>query len=183
MNGVLAVVAAIAVLNPPRTRLGLPADDGRADLRRSFAGIVIGGLVLLGVGAGAGAVLDSLRISPETYRIAAGFVLVIVAGWMLFFPIPTDEPDPGGAWDLVWPVGFPRVVSPEMLTLALTMGASDGVGTLAASLAVALGSLGALAVVPTGPVMTRLLAAVGRVVAVVLVLVGIWLAIEGIREV
>jgi len=184
MTAVLAVAAAVAVLNPPRTRLGLPEGARRTvDATRLAAGVARAGAILLGLGAVSGSLLEWLEISPETFRIAAGFVLVIAAAWMLFVPVPTEEPAAAGAAGLVWPIAYPRLVSPEAITLALTVGASDGVGTLGIGLIPGLAAVGVLGVVPLGPMARRVLAVTGRVVAIVVVLVAIWLAIQGVREV
>jgi small neutral amino acid transporter SnatA (MarC family) len=143
---------------------------------------VIGGIAALaGVAAASRSILSALEITPEMFRIAAGFVLVIVAAWMLFVPVPSQEPVAAGMAGAVWPVAYPRVVSPETLALALTTGASEGVmvGPMAIAGAVVV-MLGALRV---GPLGQRVLAATGRVVALVLLLVAVWLAIQGVREV
>lgn len=184
MNSVLAIVAYLAALNPARTRLGVPqSGTTRADMARLGVGTAVGVAALLGLAAASGRLLDALQISPETYRIAAGFVLVIVAAWMLFVPVPPDEPAPPGQARHIWPVAFPRVVSPETLALALTTGASDGLGVTTAGLLVA-----GLALVALGPISTaglggRLMGSLGRVTSLFLVVVAIWLAIQGVREV
>lgn len=181
MNSLLVIVAYLAALNPARTRLGLPEEGPSVDWGRTLAGVILGVAALIGVSAGAGFVLDRLEISPETFRIAAGFVLVIAAAWMLFVAVPRQEPVARGWAGAVWPVAYPRVVSPETLTVALTVGASEGVESLAPLVAGA--ALLVLGLVPNTPLRGRVLAATGRVIAAVLVVVGIWLAIQGVREV
>jgi small neutral amino acid transporter SnatA (MarC family) len=184
MSGWLAIVAYVATLNPARTRLGIPSDEsGRAEARRLVVGAVLGSVMLFGVAAAATALLGWLEISPEMFRIAAGFILVIVAAWMVFVPEPTPEPSPDSRAAWLWPVAYPRVISPEMLTLVLTTGASDGLGITALGLGVSSVLLVALGVIRSVGLSSRVLASVGRVLAVLLVLVGIWLAIQGIREV
>lgn len=181
MSGLLAVVAWVAALNPARTRLGLPERDGRARMELAGPGVVLGVAFLVAVAALSRSLLDVLEITPEMFRIAAGFVLVIVAAWMIFVPFPPEEPVAPGALGAVWPVAYPRVVSPETLTLAISTGASDGVqlGPMALAGAVLI-VLGAVRFGPTG---RRVTGAVGRIVAVALILVAIWLAIQGVREV
>jgi small neutral amino acid transporter SnatA (MarC family) len=181
MNGLLSVVAWLAALNPPRTRLGLPERVGRGRMEVVGPGAIIGIAVLLGVSGGARGLLDALEISPEMFRIAAGFVLVIVGAWMLFRPVPDPEPVADGFRGALWPVAYPRVVSPETLVLAVTTGASDGV--MVGPTALAGAALIALAALPMGPSGRRISAAIGRVFAVGLVVVAIWLAVQGVREV
>jgi len=67
--------------------------------------------------------------------------------------------------------------------LAISTGASDGLGSTILGLAVAGAVLLAAGPVRTDRLAGRVMAATGRVVAVGLVLVGIWLAIQGVREV
>ncbi len=184
MSTVLATLAFIVTMNPPRTRLGLPetaTKRARGDIVP--AGIVVGVAVLALVGAAAGSVLDSLEISPESFRIAAGVVLVIAAAWMFFQPVPRPEPVGRGLWGALWPVAYPRIVSPETLTLAVTVGASDGMGRLLAGLAAAAAILLALSAVPATSFSRRYLAELGRVAAVALAVAGVGLLLLGVREV
>ncbi|MEE8498250.1 MAG: MarC family protein [Acidimicrobiia bacterium] len=184
MNTLLALVAYVAALNPARTRLGVPENDnGGARMDLLGPGTAIGVLALVAIAAISDPVLDALEISPETFRIAAGFVLVIVATWMMFVPIPTSEPVPDGFAARFWPVAFPRVISPETITLTLSIGASDGLGLVLPGLGLAAGLLVALGPLRAGPMTGRVMAALGRVAAVILVVVGVWLALQGVREV
>ena len=60
MSSMLAIVAVLAALNPPRTRLGLPEmDDGRIT-RFGAVGVVIGGAVLVLIAVAAGSILSAL---------------------------------------------------------------------------------------------------------------------------
>lgn len=184
MNTLLAIVAYLAALNPVRTRLGIPQNDnGGARMGLLGPGTAIGVVTLVGIAAVSGPVLDAVEISPETFRIAAGFVLVIVATWMMFVPIPASEPVPDGVAARFWPVAYPRVISPETITLTLTIGASDGLESVLPGLGLAAGMLLALGPLRMGPLTGRVMSSLGRVAAVILVVVGVWLAIQGVREV
>ena len=184
MNTLLAIVAYLATLNPARTRLGIPENDnGGARMGLLGPGTAIGVLTLAGIAVVSGPLLDTVEISPETFRIAAGFVLVIVATWMIFVPIPTTEPVPDGFAARFWPVAYPRVISPETIILTLSIGASDGLGSVLPGLGLAAGVLIALGPVRAGPLTRRVMSSLGRVAAVILVVVGVWLAIQGVREV
>jgi small neutral amino acid transporter SnatA (MarC family) len=184
LNSLLAILAFVAALNPARTRLGIPdVGSGRAKMGLLGVGIAIGVSFLVLLGVTAGSLLDALEISPETFRIAAGFVMVIVAAWMIFVPVPTTEPVPDGVLAWVWPVAYPRLVSPESIMLALSVGASDGIGLVWPGLTTASAMLFGLGLVKVGPLTGRLMASVGRIFAVVLVLVGVWLALQGVRQV
>ena len=184
MNTLLAIVAYLAAVNPVRTRLGIPENDsGGARMGLLVPGTTIGVLTLVGIAAASGPVLDAVEISPETFRIAAGFVLVIVATWMMFSPIPTLEPVPDGFASWFWPVAYPRVISPETIILTLSIGASDGLGSVWPGLGLAAGVLVALGLLRVGPMTGRVMSSLGRVAAMILVVVGVWLAIQGVREV
>jgi acyl-coenzyme A thioesterase PaaI-like protein len=80
MTGGLLVAAYLAAFNVARTRLGVPEDEAH----RARAGVLAGGALLaLGVTAAlaacSGPLLRSLEITPETFRIAAGFAAVTEA--------------------------------------------------------------------------------------------------------
>lgn len=181
MNGMLALVAWLAVVNPPRTRIGLPERDGQARMEIAGPGVILGVLVLVVIAGLGEPLLDALEVSPEMFRIAAAFVLVIGAAWMVFVPVPPEEPVLSGLGGAVWPVAYPRVVTPEAIALAITTGASDGleVGAIAAAGAVLL----ILGAVRLGPLGQRVFTWIGRLFALAVVVVAVWLAIQGIREV
>lgn len=181
MSTAMAIVAWVAALNPARTRLGLPERDGRARMEIVGPGVIGGMALLVVLAVGAGRILEVLEISPEMFDIAAGLVLVIAAGWMWFAPVPADEPVPAGMRGALWPVAYPRVVSPETIVLSLATGAGDGVmvGPMAIA-AVALIGLGAIRLGPTG---RRVMAIAGRLLAAALVLTAVVLAVAGIRQV
>lgn len=181
MSGLMAVVAWLAVLDPPRTRLGLPERDGRARMEIVGPGVILGVAILFGVAGLADGLLDALEVSPEMFRIAAGLVLVIGASWMFFTPVPTAEPVPDGIAGAVWPVAYPSVVSPQAIVLAITTGASDGV--LVGPMVLSGALIVVLAAVPLGPMGRRVTAALGRLLAAALVVVAVVLAVEGIRQV
>jgi small neutral amino acid transporter SnatA (MarC family) len=183
MSSMLAIVAVLAAVNPPRTRLGLPEDAGARVTRLAAAGIVLGGGALVLIAASADSLLSALEVSPETFRIAAGFVLVVVGAWMVFVPVPEEEPVPAGWAAAVWPTAYPRVVSPETIIVALTIGASDGIGSFLPGLGLGVAGLLGLGMVAPGRIGRRVLGASGRVLAVVVIAVGVWLAVAGIREV
>jgi small neutral amino acid transporter SnatA (MarC family) len=184
MNGVMVVLAFTVALNPFRARLGLPGTAGSpARLGPAVAGMALGATALLGLAVGSGPALSALEVTPETFVIAAGLVAVLGGAWVLGFPEPADEPEASGWLAGLWPVAFPRVVGPETITLALAVGARAGVAEVALGAGVGLALLGALAVVPLGRLVERVLVWCARVGAALLIVVGVWLMIEGIRDV
>jgi len=184
MNGLLLGLAFLTAVNPPRTRLGLPEDDrGRGRLSVAAAGAALAWAGLAGLAWLSGPLLDALEITPETFRIAAGLVAVAAALVVLAVPRPADEPALAGWKAALWPVAFPRLFAPETAALALTAGSLEGVGPAAAGSGIALAAGVALAALERTGLSERVLAWAGRVLAVLLVVVGIFLMIDGIRDV
>lgn len=184
MNAVLLCLAYLTAVNPPRTRLGLPEeDDGRGRVRVAAAGAAIAWAILAAASWLSGPLLKALEITPETFRIAAGLVAVAAALVALFAPRPAAEPELTGMRAALWPVAFPRLFAPEVAALAVTTGSLDGVAAGAVASGVALAAVVALAAARrTGPA-DRTLMWAGRMLAMLLVAVGIYLMIEGIRDV
>jgi hypothetical protein len=183
MNALLLAVTFIAVVNPLRTRLGLPESEGRVRPVPLLSGAVIafGAVVLLAWVSGP--LLDALEITPEYSLTAAGVVAIAGGLFVFFFPTPHDEPVPDGPASLVWPVAFPRLFSPEMAMLALAIASTQGVVDVAWPTALGVGLTVLLALVPVGEAGRGLLRWSGRILASAVVFGGIWLIIEGIRAV
>lgn len=184
MSDVLLMVAFMAAINPLRSRIGLPEAAGG---RVRPAALVVGAATSLGVigllGWWSAPILEMIEVTPETFRIAAGLVAILAGGWAFAVPTPSTEPAVGGWRDGLWPIAFPRILAPEVLMLSLAGATQNGVATTTAAAAVALVVLGLLGALPGGGRRAWVLAAAGRVLAVLLVLVGIFLMIDGIRDV
>jgi small neutral amino acid transporter SnatA (MarC family) len=180
----LLVAAYLAAANVARTRLGVPEDAAH----RARPAVLAGGAVMaLGVVAGlaalSGPLLRSLEITTETFRIAAGFTAAIAAAVVLAVPRPAAEPVPRGWRAAVWPVAFPHLLGPEVLVLAVATGSQEGVGLTLAGAGTALAVLMALGFLPRRPLPDRVLVWASRVLGAVLLSSGIWLAVDGIRDV
>jgi small neutral amino acid transporter SnatA (MarC family) len=147
------------------------------------AGALITWGLLCGVAWASGPLLDAVEITPETFRIAAGLVAVAAGLVVLFSPRPAAEPELAGMRAAVWPVAFPRLFAPEVAALALSTGSLEGVAATAAGSGVVLSLVVAAAVAPRTPVSERVMLWTGRVLAALLVAVGIFLMVEGIRDV
>ena len=183
MNALLLAVTFVAVVNPLRTRLGLPEDDGRARPAPLVAGAVVafGAIVLLAWVSGP--LLDALEITPEYSLTAAGVVAIAGGLFVFFFPTPYDEPVPDGVASWVWPVAFPRLFSPEMAMLALAIASTQGVTDVAWPTALGIGLAVVIGLMPVGEAGRGVLRWAGRILATAVVFGGIWLIIEGIRAV
>lgn len=183
MNLAMLVVAFAAAANPFRIRPGLPEEGDRANPRVLAAGCVL--VFALGAAAVAAApsLLDGLDVSPETFRLAAGFVMAVAAGWVLWVPHRGDEPELGGLGAAVVPVAFPLLISPELFVLTISAGADEDAGAVLAALAVALVTVFALGAVPRRGPAPALLRAGSRLAGSLLMLAAVVLIVSGIRDV
>ena len=183
MNALLLAVTFVAVVNPLRTRLGLPEEGGRVRAVPLLSGsaVAFGAIVLLAWVSGP--LLDALDITPEYSLTAAGVVAIAGGLFVFFFPTPYDEPVPEGPGSLVWPVAFPRLFSPEMAMLALAIASTQGVADVAWPTALGIGLTVLLGLIAVGDAGRGVLRWSGRILATAVVFGGIWLIIEGIRAV
>jgi small neutral amino acid transporter SnatA (MarC family) len=184
MNAILLTVAAVAAVNPFRLRGGLPEDSsGRGRLVPVATGTALGLAVLGALAAASGPFLEALEITPETFRIAAGLVAVVAGIASLLRPDPGTEPELPGWRAALWPVAFPRVIAPETAALALTAGSLEGVAPTCLAFALALiilvGLGGLVRIGRTAGVLRRL----GGLAALLLVAAGVFLMVDGIRDV
>jgi len=180
----LLVAAYLGALNVARARLGSPeAGNGRARLVPLAGGSLLTLGVVAALAGWSGPLLRSLQITPETFRIAAGIAAILAAAYVLVVPRPAAEPVPGGWWPALWPVCFPLLAGPEVLALAVATGSREGVPATLAAAGVALAVLLALGALPRRPLGDRVLVWSARVLAMVLLVVGLWLAVDGIRDV
>jgi small neutral amino acid transporter SnatA (MarC family) len=184
MNGMLLAVAALAAVNPFRLRGGMPEEpSGRARLGPLVGGAVFGLAALAGLALASGPFLDAIEVTPETFRIAAGLVVVAAGIRTVLRPDPGGEPELPGWRAALWPVAFPRVVSPEAVALAITAGSIEGAGATTVVLAAALLVTVALGVVARTPGAASLLRWLAGLTGVLLVAAGVFLMIDGIRDV
>lgn len=184
MSTILLALAAMAAVNPPRTRLAVPeAGDRRARLPELAAGTLLGLGVAGSLALLSGPLLEWLSVTPETFRIAAGLVLAITGLRSLVWPRPSEEPELPGLRAALWPVAFPRVLTPEVAALALTAGSIEGVGPTVAWLAAAGVALVLLGVGRRGPVADGVLRWTGTLLAMLLVAAAAFVMIDGIRDV
>lgn len=183
MNGAMLVVAFLAAVNPFRVRPGLPEVDGRARPRALAAGcLLVFALGAVAVAA-APALLDGLDVSPETFRLAAGFVMAVAAGWVLWFPHRAGEPELAGLAAAVVPVAFPLLIGPELFVLTISTGADESAVSVLGALALALTATFALGAVPRSDAQAALWRGASRLAAAVLMVAAVALIVSGIREV
>lgn len=172
------IVSAVAAANPPRVGELLSATPGEDRERPLSIGIAILALVLA-VTAGLGSqILELLDLSDETWRIATGAVAVLAGGRLVLAPI-RPVPELGRSAHALVPVVFPVLLVPELLLLMVLWGATEGFQASVVALIVAIGALRLWRTRDGGPV-TR---GAARLLAALLVVVGIGLLVAGIRDV
>ena len=110
-------------------------------------------------------------------------VAIIAGARTVFFPEPFPEPALGGWRAGLWPLAFPRLLSAEVIALALALPGQRGAGMTLAAAAVGAVAAGAMARFRSDGTVRRVHAALGAIAGAVLAVVGIWMMIEGIRDV
>ncbi len=181
MSLVLLVVAMVTAVNPFRSRLGLRSEPVALMPLAIGVGAGLGGVALLAVVAPD--LLSALQITPEMFLIAGGLVAIVAGARSVFFPRPFDEPSLSGWREGLWPIAFPRILSAEVMVLTIALVSQRGAGTTIAAAAVGIGAFAVLARIKVSGWTERLLVALGAVAATLLITVGIWMMIEGIRDV
>ena len=171
----------IAAVNPARLRPALPERSGRARWAPMLGGAAVTlfvGFLLVAISTD---LLDALEITPETWRIAAGAVATVVALRVLAVPGRAEEPQLKGPWAALVPVAFPLMITPELIALVSIFGATEPATRSVGGLIVAI-AVGAA----TGTLVVRrpsLWLAGARLLATVLILGGLAMIVEGIRDV
>ena len=184
MNPGLLAAAYLAVVNVARTRLGLPEDGrGRARFGVAAAGAALAFGALAALAGWSGPLLRSLEITPETFRIAAGIALLVAGVGAMAVPRPAAEPPARGWRAALWPVAFPLILGPEVMALAVSTGTQEGVAATLWAGGAALAVLLGLGTLPRRPLPDRVLLWASRLLATMLVAVGVWLVVDGIRDV
>lgn len=172
------LVAFTASLNPCRLRRAFP---------RGPATLALGSLLVLGAGTALAlsgrAVLAALDISPESFRLAAALVLTLEAARALLFEPPTITSALPGLRAALEPVAFPLLLQPGVVVLALAAGGDDVSGLALGALAVALLLVIGTGFLPSGPRAEALLAAGGRLLGALEIVVGVALAVDALRDV
>ncbi|MEE8332131.1 MAG: MarC family protein [Acidimicrobiia bacterium] len=175
--------AFLAVANPFRWRLSLP-EDGELPRPQPLAiglGVLIATAVI--VAAAADSILDWLDVSAETWRIAAGIVVVGAGLWVMAFPQRRQEASLRGSAAGVVPVFFPVLFSPELFVVLKSTGADEGVGFTLWALAIPVAAVVLLSSLRRSPTSETVMTGLSRLLGALAVVVGIALIISGIRDV
>lgn len=189
-SALLAIVALVAAVNPCRVaevggRLPPPgeASGGRSQVATAAAGAALAALMLVLLGAGADGLLDAADVSAPTVLVGAGLVLIGAGAKDLFIGPPAAEPAMTGWGAAIVPVAIPATARPQVGLLALSTGATHGMGAVVlGSLLMVLCVAGLVALGSTG-VRARVRHWLGALAAVVTVGAGVAFAVEGVFSV
>lgn len=176
----LALIGFLAAVNPAAAALAI-AGNRRADRPAPIAmGALVAAGVLVGLAAVADPLLDALDVNLGTYRLGAGVVMA-VAGlrWLVAGTSPSAE-EPESDRALAGFVAFPALLTPGAAVFAVSVGAEHGTGTTAVSVSVAI-AVGALAVLARRRFAAGVLRWLVRLLGAVLTVVGVIVAVDGIR--
>jgi small neutral amino acid transporter SnatA (MarC family) len=183
MDFVLATLTMLAAVNPPAVALARSwlIRGGDAMVRAVTGGVVAAGGLAAVSGLGE-PFLDFLGVQPETFRIAAGIVL-LASGAMGTIRVQVLALEGDGSWrDAISPLAIPAILTPAAAAAAISQSADDGIGTAigAAIIAVAAGS--AFLLLGDRP-WRALLDGVARLLGALLCAFGVALIVDGVRAI
>ena len=183
MSGIgMTILLIFASVNPPAV-LATWNNSGNGRLQPKAAAIAFLGAaaLLLAATFAADAFLDALSLEPETFRIAAGVVMVVTGAAFILFG-PFSFPIEPGWKSALFPLAFPLLASPAAFAAVLTRSADKGEpqAVVAALVVTAAVAAGVLAVSGRSSPIPGVLA---RVIGAVLIFRAVGLIIDGIRAV
>ena len=146
--GWLWLVVAIGVLDPVRSALVLRRTPGGVSMPVLGVGAVGGAVVLFGIAALSGWLLDALDVSHPSIRLAAAGLCVLSAAVDLFRPRPPAIAAPPGWLGALTPVAIPFVLRPALLIAGWSIVADHGLALYGLALLIAIGLLVLLTAAP-----------------------------------
>jgi len=176
----------LAAVNPPAAALAawpllraMPSRDRATAL--AIAGALMFALAILGA-VFAEDLLDALDIAPESFRIAAGVVLIATgthAVWRGRVAMAPGDPN----WRAgISPLGISTLASPALIMAALSHGADDSAGQVIGAVAVA-GAVALALMAYRNDRLTAALDGVARLLGALLVALAVALIVDGVRDI
>jgi len=157
----------------------------RVDRRLLAIGLAITGLGAVALAAASDALLDLLSVEPPTFRVAAGTVLVLAAAsWVSLGArvLPAEQDLLDASWStLAVPLLVPVLVTPQLVTVSISVGADEGVIAVAVGAAVALVLAGIATVLYRGR--AGLWSAAVRFTGLLAAVVGLGMIVDGVKAV
>lgn len=181
MNNAALLVLGIAVVNPARVRLLLGARTPATRSRAAFTGGLAATVVAIVLAALGQPLIDALGIAPETFRIASGMIITLSGVLAVAWPAGDAEHLRGELRDALIPVAYPILLVPGAVLTWLVVGIDEGIGTVALIALAGHAAPAAFAGLSDGR-RGAWLGAV-RLTAAVVVVMGVAMVIDGVREV
>ncbi len=177
----------LAAVNPANVALALAAAPGQSAGERRTAvgvGIVAAGALLAVAALVPDGLLDLLDVAPETFRIAAGIVMVTVAVRTLWSPGQGGQDVAPGWRGGIFPLGIPLLAGPATVAAAMSYGVDEGTGLALGALAPAV-LLAATLSLATGErrSLQNALRAAALLTGALLVVAGAGLIVSGVRDI
>jgi multiple antibiotic resistance protein len=179
------IVAFIVAVNPPAVALALRAALPRE--RWGWAAPLAVGVALalacyLAAVLTAGDFMDFLQVAPESFRMAAGLVMLVAGAYAVWRGRVAAAAGDGRWTTGIFPAGIPLLAGPAALAAAISYGQDEGAGGTFAAAAIAVGLAALLTALPPG----RWHAAadgLARLLGALLVVVAAGLMVEGERDI
>lgn len=180
------LVVFFAALNPAAIALGA-AVAREASARRSWPLVAVAAAIaaaLYGLAAGfAEDMIDFLEVEPETFRIAAGTVMLVVGAYAAWRArVAATMTDAPGWQAALFPLALPLLVGPAGVVAAISYGVDEGGGRTFLALLPVL-ALAALAMLAPAERYLAAFDAVARLTGALLVVVGAGLIVSGVRAI
>ena len=179
------LVTFLAAVNPPAIALAAAGFDGETRRGRALAaggGVAVALALYLAAALGAETWLEALDVAPETFRLAAGLVMVVAGGYAVWRGRVAAGAGEGGWLAGISPLGVPLLASPAGLVAAISHGADDGEGKTLAAALVVIALAGVLAFLAPRRGGAALDAA-ARLLGALLIVLAAGLAVDGVRAV
>ncbi len=184
------LLAFFAAVNPAAVALAAASASATvATLQRpaqravaAAVGLAVAGALFVAATLGAERVLDALDIAPETFRIAAGIVMLIVGANAVWRGTLVSEPAPDGWRAGVFPLGLPLLAGPASLIAAVSYGVDKGEAKTLGAVAVPLVVAALLVVVGVGR-WRPAADAIARLSGALLVAFACGLVVTGVRDI
>ena len=171
------IVVFLAVVNPAAVSLGVPSAQKRM---ATVVGLVTGVALVAASTFGAQHLLDFLAMEPETFRLAAGIVIVVVGLRTIWSPTqlaPLESLGWGG-----YPLGWPLIANPACIAAAVSFGVDASPGRVVLA-AVPWAVLGVALAMFAGGRFDGPVRAAGQLAGLLGVAVGAALIVDGVRAI
>jgi multiple antibiotic resistance protein len=184
------VLVFFAAVNPAAVALAAASASAKvASLQRpagravaAGVGLAVAGGLFVAATLGADRVLDALDIAPETFRIAAGIVMLIVGANAVWRGTVDSEPAPDGWQAGVFPFGLPLLAGPAALIAAVSYAADKGEAKTLGAVALPLVLAALLVVVGVGR-WRPAADAIARLSGALLIALACGLIVAGVRDI